>query len=91
MRLFIDTLKHGLLKSHRGFAKAGEGIAPDVWLHVKPGPGLGWMRMSGSSSMHETSVSLLFIFIPNPQYQGIYVNMGVATSSNLTVGRNSES
>lgn len=41
--------------------------------------------------MHEISVSLLFIFITNPQHQGIYVNMGVARSSNLTVGRNLES
>lgn len=77
MWLFIDILQHGLLKSHRGFAKAGEGIAPDVWLRVKPGPGLGWMRMSGSSSMHEISVSLLFIFMPNPQHHQILQLEGI--------------
>ena len=38
--------------------------------------------------MHEISVSLLFIFIPNSQHEGIYLNMGVARSPILQLEGN---
>lgn len=70
----------GLLKSHRDSAKAGVGAGwrrvPDTRLQVNPHLGLCSIGRSGSWSTYESSVSLLFIFIPNSQHEGFIWTRG---------------